>query len=307
VRAVADPAERGPGQRAGHARQADGLFQRRPARDLQHQVQDELDHRRVQARDRERDEGQHPPVVPGRVRRHQRQREPGRDQRHHQGDRHADQAGRGAAPARDVVVAGEFDLRGHRPHRAGHVLGQLADEHHPDRGGQRQLRAEVGQQRPPGHHHAAEPGEHAQRGGGHVEGRQPGQRRVHLRPLRGQPVDGEPGRDHEQPGPQPRALPQPAQPSEPGQPGQAEQPGQPGQPGQAEQPGQAGQGAQAGRASLGIRVRRRAFRHAASVSSPAAGRRPSSSRPWQDLTEEWLSCHSCSRQPPGRVENHERG
>ena len=205
MRAEAEPAEYRPAQRPGHPAPADRTLQRRPPQHPQHQVQAELDDRRIQARGRQRRDRQHPPVLPDRVRRDQRQRHARGHQPHHQRDRHADQARGGAAAARDGVVTGQLDLGGHRPHRARHVLAQLPDEQHPDRRGQRQRRAEVGQQRPPGQHHAAEPGDRAHRGAGHVPAVQPDQRRVHLRPLRDQPVAGQPHRTDEQRGTQPRA------------------------------------------------------------------------------------------------------
>ena len=205
MRAVAEPAERGPAQRPGHAAPAGRTLQRSPPQHPQHPVQAELDDRRIQARRRQRDDGQHPPVLPDRVRRDQRQRQARGHQPDDQRDRHADQARGGAAPARDGVVAGQFDLRGHGPHGAGDVLAELPDEHHPDRRGQRQRGAEIGEQGPPGQHHAAEPGYRAHRGAGHVPSVQPPQRRLHLRPLRDQPVHGQPHRTDEQRGTQPRA------------------------------------------------------------------------------------------------------
>ena len=194
LRAVEQPAQRGPGQRPGHPGPAHRLLQRRPPRGPEHQVQDGLGHLGIQAGRGQRGEGQHPPVVPRRVRRDQRQHHARRDQPDHQRDGHGHQAGRAAAPARDAVVAGQLDLRGHRPHRSRHVLGHLPDEHDPDRGRQRQRRAQVGQQRPPGQHHAAQPGQRAAERPGHLPAGQLVQRGAHRVPLRGQPPHGQPGR-----------------------------------------------------------------------------------------------------------------
>ena len=108
-------------------------------------------------------------------------------------------------------VRAEAEPADRRPgQRAGHPgpADQLLERRpaqHPQRG------AEVGEQRAPRHQHAAEPGDHAERGPGQVVGVQLGQRGVYLRPLRGQAVDGEPHRERQQPSAQPRALPQATQ------------------------------------------------------------------------------------------------
>jgi hypothetical protein len=211
VHAVEDPAQRGPGGRAGHPAQAERCIQGRPPDDPQREVQAEHRHRRVQPNEDDGDAQQHPPVVTQRARGGQRERYPGHDKPDHQGDGHADQAGRAAAFLRDAVVLRQADLGRDRPYAPGDVLAQLPKAHHPDGGRHRERRAQVGEQGAPGQHHAAERRDDRERCAGDVIGGQLPQRGSHLRPLRHQSVAGEAERDGEKPGPEPGARAESAQ------------------------------------------------------------------------------------------------
>ena len=195
--------ERPSGQRPGggpqHARAADPALERWAPGQAQRPIQTPAHDRRIQGDQCGRRQRQCPPVLAGGGARAQRQRHRRHQQPGGQGDQHRHHGRRRGTPPRHLVRARHLDLCRHRPYGTGHVLAKLRDEQDPGGGAQRQRGAKVGQQRPPGQHHAAQPGNDRHGRAGH---RVPGkalQRRGHVAPLGVQPVGAEAKRDGEEP------------------------------------------------------------------------------------------------------------
>ena len=189
LQAIEDPRSERPGQCDGNGAGGERLLERRAPGQPEQPPEPVIEHLRVQADQQERS-GQEGPQV-GRRSRHEGQRDQGGEQPAEQGKEHGEHRGAARVMPGHAVGVAQLHLRQHRPHRAGEVLAQLADEHDPGPDPDRQRRPERGEQHPP-HLHRREHGQqHADHGGGYRQHPDAGQRGPHFRPLAGHPVAAE--------------------------------------------------------------------------------------------------------------------